>query len=65
MVDILPEQLGTYAYNEESNTQTKKPSVTNILEWLQCFAVYIAVQGQKQPDRIRDFMGYLALIIDA
>ena len=65
MADLLSEQLGTYAYDEESKTRTKKPSVTNILEWLQCFAVYVAVRGQKQPDRIRDFMGYQALIIDA
>ena len=65
MADLLPEQLGTYGYDEESKTRTKKPSVTNILEWLQCFAVYVAVRGQKQPDRIRDFMGYQALIIDA
>ena len=43
----------------------EKPSVTNILKWLQCFTVYVAVQGQKQPERIQDFMGYQALIIDA
>lgn len=65
MADLLPERLGTYYYDEESKARTKKPSVTNILEWLQCFAVYVAVRGQKQPERIRDFMGYQALIIDA
>ena len=47
MADLLPEKLGTYAYDEESKTPMKKPSVTNILEWLQCFAVFIAVQGKK------------------
>ena len=65
MADLLPERLGTYFYDEEPKARTKKQSVTNILEWLQCFAVYVAVRGQKQPERIRDFMGYQALIIDA
>ena len=65
MADLLPEQLGTYGYDKESKTRTKKPSVTNILEWLKCFAVYVAVRGQKQPDCIRDFMRYQDLIIDA
>ena len=65
MADLLPERLGTYVYDEEPKARTKKQSVTNILEWLQCFAVYVAVRGQKQPERIRDFMGYQALIIDA
>ena len=65
MADLLPEQLGTYGYDEESKTRTKKPSVINILEWLQCFVAYMAVRGQKQPKCIRDFMGYQALITDA
>ena len=65
MADLLPERLGTYFYDEEPKARTKKQSVTNILEWLQCFAVYVAVRGQKQPEQIRDFMGYQALIIDA
>ena len=65
MADLLPEQLGTYYSDEEPKARTKKPSVTNIMEWLQCFAVYVAVRCQKQPERIRDIMGYQALIIDA
>ena len=47
IVDLLPERLGTYYYDKESMAQTKKPSVTNILEWLQCFAVYVAVRARS------------------
>ena len=65
MAGLLPEWLGKYCNNEESKARKKKPSVTNILEWLQCFTVYVAVQGQKQPECIQDLMGYQALIIDA
>ena len=32
IMDLLPERLGTYYYDKESMAQTKKPSVTNILE---------------------------------
>lgn len=65
MADLLPERLGSYHNEEETKGKTKKLAVTNILEWLQCFSIYVAVRGQKQPERIRDFMGYQALIIDA
>ena len=36
MADLLPEQLSTYYSNEEPKARTKKPSVTNIMEWLCC-----------------------------
>ena len=65
MADLLPERLGTYCNDEEAKGKTKKPVVTNILEWLQCYSIYVAIRGQKQPERIRDLMGYQALIIDA
>ena len=65
MDNLLPEQLGTYYSDKEPKARTKKPSVTNIMEWLQCFAVYVAVRCQKQPECIRDLMGYQAFIIDA
>ena len=65
MTNLLPEQLGIYYSDKEPKARTKKPSVTNIMGWLQCFAVYVAVRCQKQPERIRDLMGYQALIIDA
>ena len=65
MADLLPERLSTYYNDEEAKGKTKKPAVTNILEWLQCFSIYVAIRGQKQPERIRDLMGYQALIIEA
>ena len=65
MADLLPEWLGTYYSNKEPKTRAKKPTFTNIMEWLQCFAAYAAVWCQKQPQHIRDFMGYQALIIEA
>lgn len=52
MADLLHEWLGTYCYDEETMARTMKPSVTNLLEWLQWFAVYVAVLGQKQSEHI-------------
>ena len=38
--------------------------MTNILEWIQCFSVYIAVITRKQPDRIQDLLGYQSRILE-
>ena len=65
MADLLFKQLGTYCNNEEAKGKTKKPAVNNILEWLQCYSICVSICGQKQPEYIRDLMGYQALIIDA
>ena len=47
MADLLPERLSTYYNDEEAKGKTKKPAVTNILEWLQCFSIYVAIRGQN------------------
>ena len=50
MADLLPVWLSTYYNDEEAKGKTKKPAVTNILEWLQCFSIYVAIHDQKQPE---------------
>lgn len=37
----------------------------NILEWIQCFGIYVAVLMQKHPNRIQDLLGYQTLIVEA
>ena len=39
--------------------------MSNILEWLQCFGLYVAIISQSQPERVPDLQGYQALIIQA
>ena len=69
MAELLPDRLGisTGPVNRDDK-QTIKPrrhQVTNILEWIQCFGIYVAVLTLKHPDRIQDLLGYQALIVEA
>ena len=37
--------------------------MANSLEWLQCYSIYVAVVTEKKPKKIKDLLGYQALII--
>ena len=53
MVKLLPDRLGcSYGSTPEDKTTTKstKQSVTNILECIQCFGIYMAVIAKSQQD---------------
>jgi len=43
----------------------RKQYVSTILEWIQCFGIYMAVLTQKHPERIPDLLDYQHLIIVA
>ena len=43
----------------------RKRYVSTILEWIQCFGIYMAVLMQKHPEHIPDLSGYQHLIITA
>jgi len=63
MAKLLPEQLGA-SNDDDSKVKQKKCSIS-ILEWLQCYSVYVAVLAKRYPERITDLMGYQSLIIEA
>jgi len=46
-------------------SRKKIKPVTNILEWIQCFRMYIVAISRSQPERVPDLLGYQALIIQA
>ena len=54
MGELLPEHLGMATVTFE---------VSNILEWLQFFRLYIAIISQSQPERVPNLQGYQTLII--
>ena len=37
----------------------------NILEWTQCFGIYVAVLTLNHLDRLQDLLGYQELIVKA
>ena len=72
MAELLPDSLGSSLLPPTTQGEEDKPApkpkcrqVTNILEWVQCFNIYIAAISAKSPSRIRDLLGYQALIIQA
>ena len=71
VAELLPDSLGVSTNPQNTGEkdklpwETKKRQVTSILEWVQCFGIYIAVIAAKHPEKIKDLLGYQALIIEA
>lgn len=69
MGELLPERLGllgSSADDEGSKTSKQKcKSVASILEWIQCFGIYVAVLARSQPERVPDLLAYQTLMIQA
>ena len=69
MAELLLDRMGITAtpmfLNERDEKQSRCRQVTTITEWVQCFSIYVAVQAAKQVEKIQDYMGYQALIIEA
>lgn len=47
---------------DEGDKKTKRHQVASILEWIQCFSIYMAVRVQKHLDMIQDMQ---TLIVEA
>ena len=67
MVELLPECLSSQHEDEDQSKSTKPKckAVTNVLEWLQCFGIYVAIISCKEPHRVLDLLAYQHLIIQA
>ena len=68
MAELLPSHLDSadLNVNEGQVTSCKQlPTVTDIIDWIQCFAVYMAIISRHKPKRIADLLGYQSLIIGA
>ena len=67
MAELLPSYLDSADLNRDDHigSHRRPPTVTDILDWIQCFAVYMAIVSRKKPKRIADLLGYQSLIIGA
>ena len=66
MSDLFPQKLISAEYSIGDHTtgqKQKQYEVTTIIEWVQCFGIYIAIVSQKEHERTADFLGYQQLII--
>ena len=53
MGELLPERLGAANVSNDDRFKAPKPKprpVTTILEWAQCFEIYVAVLSRTQPE---------------
>jgi len=46
-------------------SQAKLRPVVSIVEWTQCFANYISIQGRAQPEKVPNLLSYEYLILEA
>ena len=67
MAELHPE---AWMFEDESHEKSlaglfkhRKQPVTDILLWVQCFASYVAVLSQTQPQSTPHLMAYMATII--
>ena len=62
MGELLPEQLGAANVGTDDEgfkaPRPKPRPVTTILEWAQCFGIYVAVLSRTQLERVPDLLAY-------
>jgi len=66
MAELLPETLSSLeygTYEEPAGQKRKHPEVFNIVDWVQCFGIYIAIISHKEPNRIPDLIGYQSQLL--
>ena len=63
MAELMPDYLRSPNPSDEDHSKPKNWEITNIVDWIQCFSLYIAVVCRSQPQRIADLLGYQNLII--
>jgi len=67
MSELLPDHLSFADTNVEDchTNKTKHSLIDNIIDWIQCFSIYIAVLSHSAPHCVPDLLGYQSLIISA
>lgn len=65
MADLLPDKLASFGDSESTKPTKKRKIVTNILEWVRCFSLYVSIISRNSPERVSDLLGYQMVIIDA
>jgi len=67
MAELSPNYLDSAEFNVGSQIQLRKhiPEITNIMEWVQCFGIYVAIISYAKPKCVADLIGYQSIIIGA
>ena len=68
MAELLPSYLDTADLNtDDQHTRLRKrpPVILDIMDWVQCFGMYIAIVSRHKPKRMADLLGYQRIIMGA
>ena len=68
MAELLPDRIGSInpsSTDESAKQKVRWRPVTSIIEWVQCFNVYLSMICRTYPERIPDLLTYQMLIIEA
>ena len=68
MAELHPNYLESVDFNsgdQPTGSHKRPPEVFNIVDWIQCFGIYMAIISRSKPKRIADLIGYQSLIIGA
>ena len=66
MAELLPSYLDSADLNiddQRVGSCKRPPTVSDIIDWIQCFAVYMAIISRQKPKRVADLLGYQSIII--
>ena len=56
MSDLLSDHLGTLRNEDQKFPCAKRRTVTNILEWIKCFCIYMGVVSRNNPKKIPEML---------
>ena len=68
MAELLTDTLISPQYGADDHTASHKQKpkeVTDIMDWIQCFGMYLAIISLREPHRIPDLIGYQNLIVQS
>ena len=68
MAEVHPNYLDSVELNmgyQPTGSHKQVPEISDIVDWIQCFGIYMAIISRSKPKRIADLIGYQSIIIGA
>jgi len=62
MAELLPE-VQLFGGTEDGRPGGRRPTVTDILTWVQCFGIYVSVLAPSYPDAVPELLAYMLEIV--
>ena len=66
MAELHPNYLDSVELNmgyQPTGLHKQVPEIPDIVDWIQCFGIYMAIISWSKPKRIEDLIGYQSIIV--